>query len=177
MGESIHCRQDDDGTYRFRIWGSTVDSYLTTDLTEEEVHRYVRQRGMESALSTFEIDRGIERAKSVGSSDYYTTKPASPLSQPWRKERITHEEATNATDLSDMFFLLAHEKYIDNDEEDTIFEGPFLLERMKTDTVEPNQRIFSPKTVESFEAWADLSCFGEVFRGEGFQIVRVLPPK
>jgi hypothetical protein len=167
MGEIIHCRKDDDGEYRFRVWSTIVTSYLTAELREGDVHRYLRQRGMESSLSTVACERQVERAKSVGTSDYYTTKPSHPLKQPWNKEQIEHIEGVtpDAIDLSDMFFLVAAEAHI--------FEGPHLVERMK----ENSTGTFSMTIAERFETWAELSCFGEVFSEEGHRIVRVLPPE
>jgi hypothetical protein len=68
---------------RFRVWSAICDEYLTQDLQEDEVRRFVREEAIAAALREHEssFPALLERAKLTGSS---STGPDRNLTDPWR---------------------------------------------------------------------------------------------
>lgn len=69
MSNVIHARLRE-GKYCFRIWSENSDSYLTAELTEEELVGGLQYEALSATLSRLpgEIERRISRAKELGSS-------------------------------------------------------------------------------------------------------------
>ncbi len=170
MADYIDCRKKD-GALNFRIFMSTVQAYITSELNEEELRRMLRQRHMESAMRLVkQDDERIQRAKSSGTSqwpvrfegDRFHTQHSTE--SPWRNEDNPEPTSDAAPDLTDMYFLVSGDTPLGD------VSGP------STPTVIRRLLKTAPGLWDKFAAWAELSCFGEVFQEGPLHIVRILPP-
>ncbi len=84
--DEIHARNKKKGL-RFRIWSTVTDSYLTEDLTEDELRRYTLESAVCNAIEVYlrEIEERIRRAKTYGSSSRMTSKDV--CDTPWLRKR------------------------------------------------------------------------------------------
>lgn len=87
----IHYRLRD-GKPVYRLWSSNSDSYLTYDLTREELITELRMEAIREALRSVDIgfERRTERVHRMGTSDALLREPL-PLDGPWTEE-LNHEE-------------------------------------------------------------------------------------
>jgi hypothetical protein len=90
MPESIHARRRA-GEWRYRVWGSITDSYLTPELTEPELLEHLRDRcsvrDLRSGLFQVETPPRLERARAYGSSAYSAGVTPDDVDGPWEEER------------------------------------------------------------------------------------------
>lgn len=85
MGTEVHAQQKSDG-YRYRIWSTNVDAYITPELTEREVVTLLIYRELGSALQSFGLGiRGrLERARDKGTSSFIGDRNPDGS---WRQQR------------------------------------------------------------------------------------------
>ena len=71
MGEIVHARVRG-SEYRYRVWSTTVDAYLTPELTEREVVTWLLYRELGCTLQNFGtgVEARLERARAQGSSGF-----------------------------------------------------------------------------------------------------------
>lgn len=67
----IHCRTRN-GVFVYRVWSDVVGSYLTDEMSLDELVQYLRAEAITRALDEFERDfpRRLQRAQKVGTSSH-----------------------------------------------------------------------------------------------------------
>ena len=89
MGQEIHARRRG-GEFRYRVWSTITDSYLTEECTEAEVAlRLVvdhRVREIYDGDAATEILMRLERARSRGTSSL-VERAHGDLAGPWLRSR------------------------------------------------------------------------------------------
>lgn len=94
MANIIHAREVD-GELRYRMWNDTSDEYVTEEMTEEELHEWLREEAIQDALANFarELPGRLERANTKGTSSMIAE--AADLTSGWV---LTREEQLAALD-------------------------------------------------------------------------------
>jgi hypothetical protein len=71
MGTLIHAKKSEDGI-RFRMWTTYADTYVTPEMTEAQVVRWLVEDDIQRALRDAgrEIERRIGRARATGTSAF-----------------------------------------------------------------------------------------------------------
>jgi hypothetical protein len=84
MGILIHA-QKTDGEILFRLWSTETDSYVTKEITENELRRELLIRALIEAVNTYflGIDERIQRTSKKGTSSQEDTRD---LNSPWDEE-------------------------------------------------------------------------------------------
>jgi hypothetical protein len=84
VGKSVHARRIDGGV-RYRVWGSTVDAYLTDPMTEPELRAWLLEAALDDVHRSHarRADQLVDTANVHGSSGL--RKRA--LDAPWETER------------------------------------------------------------------------------------------
>ncbi len=84
MGLHVHCRIVD-GVKQYRIWSTETDTYLTKNLSKEEVAKLLRKDMIKRLNRT--IDENIELAEDTGSSSIFEGQH---INSDWEQERCTY---------------------------------------------------------------------------------------
>jgi hypothetical protein len=88
MGQLIDVRQTPDGL-RFRIYSTSSDSYVTQEMTKEEMSNHLlvqRFLGAARNYKDYELP-AMEEAEKTGTSDGEKISEASLVDAPWRAEQ------------------------------------------------------------------------------------------
>ena len=88
MPNMIHARRVK-GRIRYRIWSTVTDSYITEELTKQELKEYLQEEAVQEALAKVQRDfkQRIARAIQNGTSGLYENPCG--LDELWVKERKT----------------------------------------------------------------------------------------
>lgn len=81
MGIAIHGKRDKSGGFCYRIWSTTSDSYITDELTEEELRETMLFRRLRRTIAEHfrSTDDDVARARLVGGD-------GSGLVEKWRRQ-------------------------------------------------------------------------------------------
>ena len=86
MAHLIHAKQTPEGM-RFRVWSSSVDAYLTGEMSEEEISEWMLGEAVRAATEKhkMEFPLRIARASQNGTSCLLGSKR--DINGPWKQNR------------------------------------------------------------------------------------------
>ena len=92
MGRLIHARTRPDG-FRYRVWSTNVDGYLTAELTETELDKWLLDDEIEHITDRHResFPRQIARANVKGTTDTIS-RETQDLDGPWEEERQPYDD-------------------------------------------------------------------------------------
>lgn len=87
MAQEIHARKGAGGVWRYRIWCTVVDGYLSEELTEDELREELLKTAVCEAITNHlrSVDARIERTRRNGTSDRVGSKEE--VEGPWKEEK------------------------------------------------------------------------------------------
>jgi len=90
MAQMIHARKTENGEFRFRLWSTVTDSYISEEMTETEVREWTLKEAVCAVIEQHchDIDNRIQRTREKGTSSLMGD--TRDLNAPWdgtRKKR------------------------------------------------------------------------------------------